>query len=261
MQYDLYHQIKLQQSSAAKQRDRDGVPPLKQTHAQVIKLRDLPDNNSLMKRRQKSVQTAQIQMRPKNLSGQADAPKLSEPPHLPGIANQSALDKRRQAKHKYMPSQMGPRRQMLNATHMQHGSVNLDGGYPASMTHPDSQLRHQERQTNDRTFSQVTPELPSTTLNIKMDGNAAKVSEFQSNNQVSNSASSRRQRNKFAAGILSPHLVEYVDQPVVQQFKAKKKGIVPPLKLDQHLKVPGTAKVLSSKRARGIQDLPMDYKE
>ena len=158
-------------------------------------------------------------MRPKNLSGQIDTHKLSAAPNLPGIAIQSVLDKRGQPKHKYMPSQLGPRRQALNHTHMQHGSMNLDSGFP---------------------MSTIPHEMPSATLNIKMDGTAAKVSEFQSHaNQVSNSASSRRRPT--LAGIQSPQLADYVDQPVEQHFKAAK-GVVPPLKLDQHLKVPGSKK-------------------
>lgn len=117
----------------------------------------MPDNASLTKKRQKQIQTAQLQVRPKNLSGQIDTHKLSAAPNLPGIAIQSVLDKRGQPKHKYMPSQLGPRRQALNQTHMQHGSMNLDSGFPTSM---------------------APHEVPSATLNIKMDGTAAKVSEF-----------------------------------------------------------------------------------
>lgn len=154
-----------------------GAPPLKQ-RPQVIKLRDVPDSTALIKKRQKSIQTAQIQVRPKNLSGQVDMQKLSDAPNLPGIAQQNVLDKRRQSKHKYMPSQMGPRRQVLNNTNLQHGSINLGSGYNMSTTHNESHHR-QEKSTNDRhSHSQVAQEMPTTTLNIKMDGIAAKVSEF-----------------------------------------------------------------------------------
>ena len=48
MQYDLYHQIK--EHHTAKQHQYEGAPPLRQ-QAHVIKLKDLSDNSSLIKKR------------------------------------------------------------------------------------------------------------------------------------------------------------------------------------------------------------------
>ena len=131
-------------------------------------MRDLPVNASISKKRQKQIQTAHIQVRPKKM----DEHRLSDTPNLPGIANSSAMEKRRQHKHKYMPSQMGPRRHALNNSNMQRGSVTINSDY------------HNQLET-----TQVNDDR-STTLNIKVDGMTAKISEFQSNtNQQSGTGS------------------------------------------------------------------------
>ena len=99
-------------------------------------------------------------------------------------------------KHKYMPSQMGPRRHFLNNTNLQRGSVTIQSDYNYPMV---------------ENGTQGPLDMNSTTLNIKVDGMTARISEFQSN-QISGTGSQNSSRKKkILFGMGAPPLTEYVD--------------------------------------------------